>query len=168
MRPASSGENSTSGHSDAASPTDALICLSTSSRVLRSLYFRWMSEVARKVWMRGRSAPLRASQARLISSSLARASAAMTGRRISAEIALTASKSPCDAMGKPPSMMSTARRSSWRAISSFSSRFMLQPGDCSPSRKVVSKMKIFSAIVSPSEPPPPWVLRLLQGQEQQA
>src|SRR5437867_12155078 len=43
-------------------------------------------------------------------------------------------------------MMSTPRRSSCRAISSFSARFMLQPGDCSPSRRGVSKTKIFSGI----------------------
>src|SRR5947207_10768613 len=102
--------------------------------------------------MRGRAASLSASQARSTSSSLARASAAITGRRISALMALTASKSPCEAMGNPASRMSTPRRSSWRAISSFSSRFMLQPGDCSPSRNVVSKMKIFSAIFPPLPP----------------
>src|SRR5262249_53252718 len=60
-----------------------------------------------------------------------------------------ASKSPCEAIGKPASRMSTFSRSSWRAISSFSSKFMLQPGDCSPSRKVVSKMKTFSDMLPP-------------------
>src|SRR4051795_11405139 len=33
----------------------------------------------------------------------------------------------------------TPRRSSWCASRSFSCWFMLQPGDCSPSRSVVSK-----------------------------
>src|SRR5690348_15790055 len=41
-------------------------------------------------------------------------------------------------------MTSTPRRSSWRAISIFSSRYIEQPGDCSPSRRVVSKIAIFS------------------------
>ena len=37
-------------------------------------------------------------------------------------------------------MTSTPRSTSAWATSSFSSRFMLQPGDCSPSRSVVSKI----------------------------
>ena len=39
-------------------------------------------------------------------------------------------------------MTSTFRRRSWRATTSFSSVFMEAPGDCSPSRSVVSKMSI--------------------------
>src|SRR5947209_15009687 len=38
-------------------------------------------------------------------------------------------------------MMSTPRRASWCAISSFSWRLSEMPGDCSPSRRVVSKMR---------------------------
>ena len=53
-------------------------------------------------------------------------------------IVFTAWKSPGEAMAKPASMMSTPKRSSWRATSVFSCKFMLQPGDCSPSRSVVS------------------------------
>ena len=45
-------------------------------------------------------------------------------------------------MAKPASMMSTPSFSSCLAISIFSARFMLHPGDCSPSRKVVSKILI--------------------------
>lgn len=45
-----------------------------------------------------------------------------------------------DAMAKPASITSTPSFSSWRAISIFSVRFMLQPGDCSPSLRVVSKI----------------------------
>src|ERR1044072_10030047 len=37
-------------------------------------------------------------------------------------------------------MMSTPRSWSFIAIRTFSRRFIEQPGDCSPSRKVVSKM----------------------------
>ena len=51
------------------------------------------------------------------------------------------SKSPGDDAAKPASMMSTLSRSSWRAIAIFSSTFMVQPGDCSPSRSVVSKIR---------------------------
>src|ERR1035438_10092418 len=43
-------------------------------------------------------------------------------------------------MGKPASRMSTPSSTSFRAIFSFSGTVMLQPGDCSPSRRVVSKM----------------------------
>ena len=64
----------------------------------------------------------------------------MTGPCTSRAIARTASKSPGEAMGKPASMTSTPRRASWWAISSFSVAFSEMPGDCSPSRKVVSKM----------------------------
>jgi hypothetical protein len=45
-----------------------------------------------------------------------------------------------EAMGKPASMMSTPISSRSWAISSFSSWVMVAPGDCSPSRSVVSKM----------------------------
>src|SRR5258708_24969652 len=52
----------------------------------------------------------------------------------------TASKSPGDGIGNPASNTSEPRRSSCWARRSFSCTFMLQPGDCSPSRSVVSKM----------------------------
>ena len=55
-------------------------------------------------------------------------------------ISRTASKSPGEAIGKPASMTSTPRSTRAWATSSFSARFMLAPGDCSPSRSVVSKM----------------------------
>jgi hypothetical protein len=55
-------------------------------------------------------------------------------------ISETDSKSPCDAIGNPASMMSTPISSSSSATSSFSSKVMDAPGHCSPSRKVVSKM----------------------------
>ena len=38
-------------------------------------------------------------------------------------------------------MMSTPSAASARATSSFSAMFMLAPGDCSPSRRVVSKIR---------------------------
>jgi hypothetical protein len=52
----------------------------------------------------------------------------------------TASKSPGDAMGKPASQTSTPIAESCSAIFSFSSVVSVAPGDCSPSRSVVSKM----------------------------
>src|SRR5579864_6156450 len=64
----------------------------------------------------------------------------MTGRRTSRATACTAQKSPSEDTGNPASMTSTPSRSSWCAIRSFSAGIMLQPGDCSPSRKVVSKI----------------------------
>src|SRR3954466_6676759 len=54
-------------------------------------------------------------------------------------IAWTASKSPGLVIGKPASMTSTPSRASWWAISSFSDGLSEIPGDCSPSRRVVSK-----------------------------
>ena len=65
----------------------------------------------------------------------------MIGPWTSRAIACTASKSPGEAIGKPASMTSTPRRASWWAISSFSPVFSEMPGDCSPSRSVVSKMR---------------------------
>jgi len=56
------------------------------------------------------------------------------------EIAWTLSKSPWLAMAKPASITSTPRSRSASAMRSFSSRVMEKPGDCSPSRRVVSNM----------------------------
>lgn len=56
-------------------------------------------------------------------------------------IFLTALKSSGEAMGNPASMMSTPSLARLRAISSFSSEVRVAPGDCSPSRRVVSKMR---------------------------
>ena len=78
--------------------------------------------------MRGTSACLTASQQTRTSFSMARASPAMRGPLTSPAIALTASKSSGEAIGKPASMMSTRSLASCRATSSFSARFMLAPG----------------------------------------
>ena len=61
--------------------------------------------------------------------------------RVSWAIRRTASKSPGEAAGKPASMTSTLSRASWRATSSFSAAVSPAPGACSPSRRVVSKMR---------------------------
>src|SRR5436305_13478573 len=108
-----------------------------------------MSEVATKVWMRGWAAPRKASAARRTSGSEVRHRAATVTFRHSAATALTAAKSPSEAIGNPASIMSTPSDCSFRARSSFSVRFIEQPGDCSPSRKVVSKILIRSTFFIP-------------------
>ena len=74
-----------------------------------------------------------------MSSAVARASAA-TRTGTSRPTFCTASKSPTDAIGNPASIMSTPSSASLCAMRSFSGMVMLQPGACSPSRSVVSKM----------------------------
>ena len=59
-------------------------------------------------------------------------------------IASTASKSPSLAFGNPASMTSTPRRASWSAIFKVSPTSSEMPGDCSPSRRVVSKISTWS------------------------
>ena len=58
------------------------------------------------------------------------------------ETSVTASRSPFDAAGNPASIISTPRASKALAIFNFSSIFIEAPGDCSPSRNVVSKILI--------------------------
>ena len=72
----------------------------------------------------------------------------MIGPWTSRAIRWTASKSPGEAIGKPASMTSTPRRASCCAISSFSAGFSEMPGDCSPSRSVVSKMMTRSSFMA--------------------
>ena len=52
------------------------------------------------------------------------------------------SKSPGEEIAKPASITSTPSRSSCSAISAFSCGCSAMPGDCSPSRSVVSKIVI--------------------------
>src|SRR5436190_13340744 len=75
-----------------------------------------------------------------MSSRLQRARPQMIGPCTSRATALTLSQSPREAAGKPASMTSTPSSASARATRSFSGCAMLQPGDCSPSRSVVSKI----------------------------
>src|SRR6202167_1780308 len=93
------------------------------------------------VWMHGLSESLTACQAASMSCLDVRASPQMTGPSTSRAIACTDSKSPGEVIGKPASITSTPRRESWWAISSFSCLFREIPGDCSPSRSVVSKIR---------------------------
>src|SRR4051795_2487468 len=98
----------------------------------------WMSDVEMKVWIRGRSESLIAFQAASMSALCVRARPQITGPWTLRAIAWTASKSPGDVIGNPASITSTPSRASWWAISSFSCVFREMPGDCSPSRSVVS------------------------------
>src|SRR3982074_192728 len=61
----------------------------------------------------------------------------------------TAAKSSGLAAGKPASMTSTPSRASWWASSTFCTELSEKPGDCSPSRRVVSKILTYSAIALP-------------------
>src|SRR5690242_1223128 len=91
--------------------------------------------------MRRRSAGLIASAQQSMSLKLARASPHTTAFLVRLAISLTAAKSPSEAIGKPASMTSTPIVSRSSATSSFSSCVIVAPGHCSPSRKVVSKMR---------------------------
>src|SRR6476659_3757188 len=73
---------------------------------------------------------------------LDRASPATVATLTRSAMSWTASKSPGDAAGNPASMMSTPSRTMASAISSFSSTVIVAPGDCSPSRNVVSKTQM--------------------------
>ncbi len=150
LRVASSADHSTSGHRFRASPTECAIASSTASGARLSFTRMCSGEVAMKVWMRGRCAPFSAAHARSMSPAAARARLATVARWHWRATSRTASKSPSLAMAKPASMMSTPSASSWAATRSFSSRFMEQPGDCSPSRRVVSKIRMWSLTGSPS------------------
>ncbi len=90
--------------------------------------------------MRGRLACFNASQARSISMRTARERPATVEFLTILATSRTASKSPFEAIGKPASMTSTPISSRSVAMRIFSSRFIDAPGDCSPSRNVVSKM----------------------------
>ena len=141
VRAASSGLNSMSGQQALARRTLATAFSMIWALLIRSLCSRWMADVARKTWIRGCWAYWIASQARSMSRSLHRARPQTDEPVISVAIARTASKSPTEAIGNPASMTSTPSPASARATSSFSAMFMLAPGDCSPSRRVVSKIR---------------------------
>ena len=80
----------------------------------------------------------------------------MIGRRTSRAMRRTDSASSFDAIGNPASMMSTPSVSSCRASWSFSSIRSENPGACSPSRNVVSKMVNRSAVMHASLTPCTW------------
>src|SRR5260370_800917 len=88
---------------------------SACSRVILSFTRRCRSDVARNTCSLGAAAGFRASMAAVTSSFLARASAAIGTLRTSWATFLTASRSPCDAIGKPASITSTFMPASSRA-----------------------------------------------------
>ncbi len=140
-------DHSTSSTRSRACATVFRMISTTSSWVLRIWWARWIGEVDTKVWIRARWACRTASPARAMSAGIARARPAMVARLVRRAISETASKSPIEAIGKPASMMSTPIVSSSSATASFSSKVMVAPGHCSPSRSVVSKITIRSRAV---------------------
>src|SRR5450759_1102958 len=116
---------------------------------MRSLSCRCEGDTPMPVWMRGRLAPDSASAATSMSLATARDRAHTTAASpISVPMRRTESKSPGLETGKPASITSTPRRTSCRAISTFSPVFMEAPGDCSPSRSVVSKILTRSMLLT--------------------
>ena len=94
------------------------------------------------VWIRQRSAPFSASAARSMSPVVVRASAAITGpRTLDGDLRRPRRTRRRDEIGNPASRMSTFSRASCSAISTFSARVSAMPGACSPSRRVVSKIR---------------------------
>ena len=140
VRVASSADHSTSPHRLRARVTELVTSSITSCGCLFSFHFMCTGLVDRKVCMRPRLAGRTASPHRSMSLAPARARPHTVLSVTISEMRRTASKSPLEAMGKPASMMSTLISSRILASSSFSSRDMEAPGDCSPSRMVVSKM----------------------------
>ena len=92
--------------------------------------------------MRERCASASASAPASMSSLRVRQSVATVALRAVRATARTPSKSPGEDTAKPASITSTPRSSSWFAISTFSSVCSAMPGDCSPSRSVVSQIAI--------------------------
>src|SRR3990167_5735623 len=101
-------------------------------------------EDARNMCIRFLFAGLIASPAASISFFMHRARPHITGPFTLCAMDFTAAKSPGEDTGKPASITSTLRRTSCPAISSFSCDSSEAPGDCSPSRNVVSNIIIFS------------------------
>ena len=151
-RKASSHENSTSSVYSLAICTAFTAASITCLGFIFNLCSIWMGLVAMKVWIRRFWAGAMASPALRISRSTARDKEHTVARVRVLAISLTASKSPGLAAAKPASITSTPNFSSWRATRTFSSLVMAAPGDCSPSRKVVSKiitrLLVFIAVFS--------------------
>ena len=112
----------------------------TCCRERPSLRSMWMSETDSTMWICGRSASLMAPQTASMSAFTARASAVTMGPRTSRAMAWQAWKSPGEEIGNPASMTSTPSAASWCASCTLPSPSSANPGDCSPSRRVVSKM----------------------------
>ena len=146
VRVASSADHSTSSVHLRARVTASMVACKTCSGVMPSLTDMCSGEVEMNVWMRPRLAGLIAAPQRSMSASPVRDRPQITDLSERRAISATDSKSPSEAAGKPASIMSTPISSSNSATSSFSSNVMVAPGHCSPSRKVVSKMKTRSLL----------------------
>ena len=117
-----------------------------SSRVELNLYIMCGSEVPIPVWIRPRFAYFNASAATSISFCTARVRAQIVGHVTAFDISTTLLKSPGLEIGNPASITSTPNASSAFATCIFSTVFSWQPGTCSPSRSVVSKINNLSDI----------------------
>ena len=117
----------------------------TSSSDFLSFFSIWIAEVPDEQYgCAAAAAGLTALPQATISFSTSRARPQMTGPLISLAMVDTDSKSPGDEIGNPASMTSTLSRASCRAMRTFCLTERLDESDCSPSRSVVSNMKIFS------------------------
>ena len=103
-----------------------------------------------KMWAPGCSAFSTACTARRMSSSLVRDRLSTMGVETSSATRRTDLKSPSDDAANPASITSTFSFSSCPATMTFSSMFMVAPGDCSPSRSVVSKILTVSRSMTSS------------------
>lgn len=117
---------------------DSVVALSTCSGVMLRAYFIWTCEDEMNTWIVSTSH----SSAASMSVFVARDSAQISVFRPALLISVTAFFSPSEDAGKPASIASTPSRLSWRAISILSSIVRETPGVCSPSLKVVSKMRM--------------------------
>ena len=148
MRVASSALHSTSSVRLRARVTEAPTASSTAFGPIWSLCFMWTGLVEMKVWMRGRLRALErlAGTVDILEAGTRRARTRPRSSR-AWRLRCTASKSPGEEIGNPASMMSTPIASSISATSSFSRSVIAAPGDCSPSRNVVSKIRTCSKAV---------------------
>src|SRR6185312_9139090 len=154
VRSASSAENSISWQYPRARSMARTAVSSTCDLPMRSLCSRCSGLVDRKRWMRACRAGSSARAALSMSPSWQRASAHTVVSRSAPAISATAAKSSGEACGKPASRMSTPSASSACAMRNFACRFIEKPGACSPSRRLVSKMRTWSssAFVAPLAP----------------
>ena len=112
----------------------------TSSGDLFNLCFMWSGLVDIKVWILNLLANFNASWHASISFFICLDNPAGIEFFKILLTSVTASKSPGEAIGNPASIISTPSSSKTLAIWIFSSRLIDAPGDCSPSRIVVSNM----------------------------
>jgi hypothetical protein len=146
VRSASSAENSTSSHRPTARSIAATAASSTCALLMPSLCSRCSGLVERNRWMRERRA---FSSARAVVSTSPGRQRERPHTVVSTSvraISATAAKSSGEACGKPASSTSTPSDSSACAMRSLARRSSEKPGACSPSRRVVSKMRTCASL----------------------